>query len=313
MMTDQSVNTEASHTPPPQQQAQSERVTRRDLVEGNAEKVVTDRTEQVTLFKGGGVDYANLRDLVDAAKLLAASGPYLPPFMQGNVGACLANNMRAQELGLSPLALAKWTYVVEQYIGGQKVEQIAYESQMFHAVIEARAPITTRLQVSYEGEGDARRCRVWATFKGEREPRYFPPLDAAPDQFTLGKLRPKRNDQGKIKGSPLWDLKPDLQLFYNMSRDWARMYAPDVISGMYGRDEMEDAGFTVASDIAKDVSPRLAQRLSGTAPPVGQAAIAAIDAHAAAHAPKPKPKTEAEAPSAAPVTDAAGDRPLSDA
>ncbi|MBR0867790.1 hypothetical protein ACVIWV_006144 [Bradyrhizobium diazoefficiens] len=297
-MTDQTVTTEAPQTPPPsQQQAQPDRVTRRDLVEGNAEKVVTERTEAVTLFKGGGVDYTNLRDLVDAAKLLAASGPYLPPFMQGNVGACFANCMRAQELGVSPLALAKWTYVVEQFVGGQKVEQVAYESQMFHAVVEARAPITTRLQVAYEGEGDMRRCRVWATFKGEKEPRHFPPLDAAPDQFTLGKLRPKRNDSGRIKGSPLWDTKPDLQLFYNMSRDWARMYCPDVISGMYGRDEMEDAGFTVASEAARDVSPRLTERLRGTAPSIGQAAIAAIDAQAAEHAPKSKAKAPTEGPS----------------
>ncbi|VIO80074.1 recombinase RecT [Bradyrhizobium ivorense] len=297
-MTDQTVTTEAPQSPPPsQQQAPPDRVTRRDLVEGNAEKVVTERTEAVTLFKGGGVDYTNLRDLVDAAKLLSASGPYLPPFMQGNVGACFANCMRAQELGVSPLALAKWTYVVVQYVNGQKVEQIAYESQMFHAVVEARAPITTRLQVAYEGEGDNRRCRVWATFKGEKEPRYFPPLDAAPDQFTLGKLRPGRNDSGKIKGSPLWDIKPDLQLFYNMSRDWARMYCPDVISGMYGRDEMEDAGFTVASETARDVSPRLAERLRGTAPSIGQAAIAAIDAQAAEHAPKSKAKAPAEATS----------------
>lgn len=152
-----------------------------------------------------------------------------------------------------------------------------------------------------------------ATFKGEKQPRYFPPLDADPDQFTLGKLHPGHNDKGKVKGSPLWDKKPDLQLFYNMSRDWARMYCPDIIAGMYGRDEMEDAGFTVASDAAKDVSPRLAQRLSGNAPAIGQAAIAAIDAHAASHAPKPKPKSEAEAPSTAPATDAAGDRPSSDA
>ena len=46
----------------------TERVTKRDLVEGNAEKVVTERTAEVTLFKGGGVDYSNLRDMVDAAK-----------------------------------------------------------------------------------------------------------------------------------------------------------------------------------------------------------------------------------------------------
>ena len=275
-MTDTTVN-----TPEP-------RVTRRDLAEGNAEKVVTERTEGVTLFKGGGVDYANLRDMVDAAKLLATAGPYLPPFMQGNVGACFANCMRAQELGLSPLTLAKWTYVVEQWSGGQKTEQIAYESQMFHAVIESRAPITTRLQIGYEGEGDKRKCRVWATFKGETEPRYFPPLDADPDQFTLGKLRPKRNDKGKIMGSPLWDTKPDLQLFYNMSRDWARMYCPDVIAGMYGRDEMEDIGYSAASDLAKDISPRLAQRLRGSASDegfVGEQSVQAIDAALAAAKP----------------------------
>lgn len=237
----------------------------------------------------------------------------IPPWLQGNVGGMFGICMKAQELDISPLSLASWTYTVEQYVNGQKVERVAYESQFFHAIIEQRAPLLTRLQVGYEGEGNKRRCRVWATFKGEKEPRHFPPLDADPDQFTLGKLHPGHNDKGKVKGSPLWDKKPDLQLFYNMSRDWARMYCPDIIAGMYGRDEMEDAGFTVASDTAKDVSPRLAQRLSGTAPLIGQAAIAAIDAHAAAHAPKPKPKSEGEAPSTAHVTDGAGDRPLSDA
>lgn len=276
--------------PPP---ATEDRVTRRDLAEGKAEKVVTERTEHVTLFKGGGVDYANLRDMVDAAKLLSASGPMLKPWLQGNVGGCFAICLRAQELGISPLALQSWSYVVEQYVGGQKVEQVAYESQMFHAIVEARAPITTRLQIGYEGEGDARKCRVWATFKGEKEPRYFPPLDAAADQFTLAKLHPGHNDKGRVKGSPLWDLKPDLQLFYNMSRDWARMYCPDVIAGMYGRDEMEDAGFTVASDLAKDVAPGLAGRLRGAPHTIGQSAIAAIDAQAAA-APKSKSKPQTD-------------------
>ncbi|MCP3460587.1 hypothetical protein [Bradyrhizobium sp. CCGUVB23] len=47
--------------------------------------------------------------------------------------------------------------------------------------------------------------QIWATFKGQKEPCYFPPLDADPDQFTLGKLRPKRNDKGFIMGSPLID------------------------------------------------------------------------------------------------------------
>lgn len=271
--------------------AHPERVTRRDLAEGNAEKVVKERTEQVLMFKGGGgVDVANLRDMIDEAKLLSTAGPMIPPWLQGNVGGMFGVCMKAHELGISALTLAGWTYIVENK--GEK--RVAYESQFFHAIVEQRAPITTRLNVEYEGEGDGRRCRVFATFKGEKEPRYFPPKDADPTQFTLGKLRPPRNDSGKVKGSPLWDLKPDLQLFYNASRDWARMYCPDVIGGMYGRDEMEDAGFVVASETAKDVSPRLAERLRGNAPAIGQAAVATLDAYAANVASKTT-KTPADA------------------
>lgn len=259
----------------------TERVTKRDLVEGNAEKVVTDRTAEVTLFKGGGVDYSNLRDMVDAAKLLSSAGPMIPPWLQGNVGGMFGICMKAQELGISALSLANWSYVVEQWTPNGKVERVSYESQFFHTVVEARAPITGRMHVSYDGKGEARRCRVYATFKGESEPRYFPPLDADPDQFTLGKLRPGLNDKGKRKGSPLWDLKPDLQLFYNMSRDWARMYCPDIIAGMYGRDELEEVGFTAVSDHAKDVSPRLAERLKaaqGAEGFVGESTLQGIDA-----------------------------------
>lgn len=280
-----------SDRPQPDQQPQPERVTRRDLAEGNAEKVVNERTQQVLMFKGGGgVNVANLRDMIDEAKLLSTAGPMLPPWLQGNVGGMFGVCMKAHELGISALTLAGWTYIVENK--GEK--RVAYESQFFHAIIEQRAPITTRLNVEYEGEGDGRRCRVFATFKGEREPRYFPPKDSDPNQFTLGKLRPARNEYGKVKGSPLWDLKPDLQLFYNMSRDWARMYCPDIIGGMYGRDEMEDAGFVVAAETAKDVSPRLTERLRGSAPAIGQAALATLDAYTSEVATKQKQKAPAD-------------------
>lgn len=258
---------------------QPERVTKRDLVEGNAEKVVSDRMSEVIVSKRGGVDYANLRDMVDAAKLMASAGPMIRPWLQGNVGGCFGIIMKAQELGMTPLQLQAWSYVVEQWIDGGKVQQIAYESQFFHALIEAHAPITTRLQVTYEGDGKGRRCRVFATFKGESEPRYFPPLDCGPDEFTLGKLHPGYSEKGKVKGSPLWDKKPDLQLFYNMSRDWGRMYCPDILAGMFAKDELEEVGYSAASEVAKDVSPKLAERLriadEGFA---GEASIQNIDA-----------------------------------
>lgn len=287
-MTDTADNTDA----PPLQP----RVTKRDLADGNAEKAVTDRMAGVAISGGGGVDYTNLKDMVDAAKLLSAAGPMIPPWLQGNVGGMFGICMKAQELGISPLSLANWSYVVEQWTPEGKVQRVSYESQFFHAIIEQNAPITGRLNVSYEGTGDARKCRVWATFKGETDPRYFPPLDADPDQFTLGKLRPPLNDKGKRRGSPLWDAKPDLQLFYNMSRDWARMYTPDVIAGMYGREEMEEVGYVAASEVAKDVSPKLLNRLRAAHSDegfVGEQTIQSIDtALAAAKAPEPVKKTK---------------------
>jgi hypothetical protein len=268
-----------------------ERVTRRDLAEGNAEKVVGEHTEQVKMFKaGGGVNVTNLRDVVDEAKLLSSSGPMLPPWLQGNVGGCFGICMKAHEFGLWPLSLAEESYIVENR--GEK--RVAYGSKFYHALIEKFAPTTSRLNVEYEGEGDGRRCRVFATFRGEREPRYWPPKDSDPNQFTLGKLRPPRNEHGKVKGSPLWDTKPDLQLFYAMSRDWARVYIPDVVLGMVSKEEMEDQGYTVASETAKDVSPRLADRLKGSGPPIGQAALAALEASAAEHTAARQAKTVPE-------------------
>lgn len=269
------------------------RVTKRDLVEGNIDKVVSERTSLVGLSSGGGVDYANLHDMTNAAKLLAAAGEMIPPFFRGNVGAMFANCLRAQELGISPLTLANWTYAVEN----KGVTRIAYESQLFHALIEARAPIKGRLAVRYEGTGDDLKCFVAATFKGETEPREWPPKDQS-DQYTLGKLRPGLNQYGGIKGSPLWASKPALQMFYVVSRDFARVFFPDILGGMYGKDELEAEDFTEVSAAARDVSPGLAKRLSaakGNEGFVGETTIQSIDTQlAAARGPEPEKKTKTD-------------------
>ena len=281
--TDESPKTDA----PPLQPS----VTKRDLVEGKAERAVTEHTARVGIAAGGGVDYSNLKDIVDAAKLLSAAGEMIPPFFRGNVGAMFANCLRAQELGISPLTLANWTYVVEN----KGVLRIAYESQMFHALVEARAPIKERMKSWYEGDGDDLKCFCSVHIKGELEPRIWPPRDRA-QEYTLGKLRPKKNQYGQTMGSPLWDKKPELQLFYNISRDLARVLFPDVLGGMYGKDEMEDAGFADVSQTARDVSPGLMDRLRIARADegfVGEQTIQSIDTQlAAAKAAEPVKKTK---------------------
>jgi hypothetical protein len=260
-------------------------ITRRDLADGKIERVMSERTALVPMSDlTGGLRFENALQMAEAAKLMATAGPMLPPWLQGNVGGCWGIILRATELGISPLTLANWSYVTEN----RGVQRVAYESQLYHAIIEARAPITTRLNHEIIGTGDERRCRVWATFKGEGEPRSF-------TSETLGSLRPATNEYGKVKGSQLWIDKPEVQMFYDGSRDWARIYCPDILGGIYARDEFPDAEpVRIGPDRARDVSPKLAERLRGPGGEgfPGQCVAQHIDAALdAARDPKHKSKT----------------------
>lgn len=178
----------------------------------------------------GGVQFRNMIEIMEAAKLLAISGPAIPKWLQGNVGGCWAVIVQAVEWGFSPIAVARMSYEVSGVTG--------YMAQLVHAVIEKRAPIVGRLRHKFEGEGDERVCIVWAQVKGEAEPLEYrsPPF---------GRIQPKN--------SPLWKTKPDLQQYYNTSRDFCRVYFPDVLLGVYAEDELRDSH--IGPDKAKDVTP----------------------------------------------------------
>ncbi|MGY3130075.1 hypothetical protein ACVWZM_000757 [Bradyrhizobium sp. USDA 4501] len=243
-----------------------DRVTRRMLAEGQIEKVVSpERTGLIPMNDVmGGLKFENAFQLAEAAKLMSTAGPILPPWLQGNVGGCWAVLLRSQETGISALALAQMMFVTEK----KGVQRVGYDSVYFRTMVEKFAPLKERLAVRYEGEGDELVCIVYATFKGEHEPRQFPPKGTE-KEFTLKKLHPGHNEYGAVKGSPLWDDKPALQMFYSMSRDWSRMYCADIVAGAYTRDELVNAGYTEVVEVQRvtDTSPKLRERLRG---PVGE-------------------------------------------
>ena len=76
----------------------------------------------------------------------------------------------------------------------------------------------------------------------------------------------RRNDDGKVKGSPLWDEKPLVQLQYDTGRDLCRIYFPEILMGWKDRDDFEDAAQTARAASAKDVTPKpsLKDRLNGS-------------------------------------------------
>jgi hypothetical protein len=179
---------------------------------------LVDRRELSVSNALGGIAFTNMAEVMSFGSLMANSGVAVPAFLRSNPGACIAVCIQAIEWRMSPYAVANKSYVVN--------DRISYESQLIHAVIEQRAPLVGRLRNRYTGEGNDRRCIVWAHVKGEKDPLEF-------QSATFGQIQPKN--------SPLWKTKPDLQLYYNAARDWARMYFPDVILGVYSTDELEDA------------------------------------------------------------------------
>jgi len=208
----------------------------------------------------GGVQFQTMMEVMQFAKLMAVSGSAIPPHLRGNPGGCLAICTRALRFGFDPFALAEHSFVMKK---PQKdaagnwsdIETIAFDSFVIHAIIEAHAPIVGRLRPKYEGEGDGLKVTVFGTPKGERDPLVH-------TSQTVGEIVKQigRNEKGKLRGSPLWETKPEQQIWYYARRDFCRKYFPEILLGWYDKDELEE---TARATMATDITPSIAKRLTG--------------------------------------------------
>jgi hypothetical protein len=197
----------------------------------------------------GNVLTESVAEVIKMAELFARSDVMVPPHCRNYPGRCFALCIQALEWRMPYLGVMNKSYITSN----RGVERIAYESQLLHAVVERNAPLKSRLRYEIIGEGDDRRCKVWGTFKGEKDPHVYL-------SETLAKLREARgrNADGVLKGSPLWEHQPEVQLFYSASRQWARLFCPDVLLGAY---TPEDPQWLAAEE--EPVIPPILQRLRG--------------------------------------------------
>jgi len=181
----------------------------------------------------GGIELTQYIHMMELAKTMATCRAAIPAWLRASVGDCLSIWQRAARWGLDPYFVAEKSYMMTNRQTGET--RIAFESQLIHAVIESLAPLKGRLRHEIRGTGDERWCEVWGTFKGEDTPHRF-------KSETLGKRIKDigKSEKGYFRGSPLWHAKPEVQLFYDASRDWARINCPDVLAGVYTRDELPD-------------------------------------------------------------------------
>lgn len=178
--------------------------------------------------------------LVRFATLMADSKATVPAHLAGKPADCLAVTMQAAQCGMNPFAVAQKTHVVNGTLG--------YEAQLVNAVVSSSNLLATRLNYKWDGDwskvsgktdkSPSLTVTVWATLKGESEPR----------TLTISMA------QAGVRNSPLWEQDPRQQLAYLCVKRWARLHAPDVLLGVYTPDELQEAAPRVERDITPPAS-----------------------------------------------------------
>jgi len=162
------------------------------------------------------MDVATMQSLMKVADLMASGKSTVPAHLQKNPADCMAVVMQAMQWGLNPFAVAQKTHIVSGTLG--------YEAQLVNAVVQTSGTITGRFHYEYRGTSPQLECRVGAVIKGESE-------------ITWGNWL----NESKVttKNSPLWKTNPQQQMGYLQVKNWARLYCPGAILGVYSPDEFD--------------------------------------------------------------------------
>lgn len=176
-----------------------------------------------------------MNQLVRFAELMSQSKATVPQHLAGKPADCLAVTMQAAQWGMNPFAVAQKTHVVNGTLG--------YEAQLVNAVVSSSNLLTTRLNYRWDGDWSKVNGKtdkspnltvtVWATIKGESEPR----------ELTISMA------QAGVRNSPLWEQDPRQQLAYLCVKRWARLHSPDVLLGVYTPDELQETQPRVERDV----------------------------------------------------------------
>lgn len=173
---------------------------------------VIDMTSPASMM----LNASHMQALVAFADLMAKSAVTVPQHLQGKPADCLAIAMQAAQWGMNPFAVAQKTHIVSGRLG--------YEAQLVNAVITSSRAIEGTFSYEFKGEGQDLHCRVGATPRGAGE-------------IVWGEWL--RNGDVKTRNSPLWAVNPKQQLGYLQVKNWARLYCPGAILGVYTDDELD--------------------------------------------------------------------------
>lgn len=145
-----------------------------------------------------------------------------------NKGECFRIVAQASQWGMNPFAVAECTSVVHG--------RLCYEGKLVHAVLINMGAIKGSLDFEYSGNPgtDQRTVVVSGTLQNGQIRTV---TGTVADWKTTG------------AGSPWKPGAYDRQLAYRGTREWARMWAPQAVLGVYAPDEIEDVKTVQAESV----------------------------------------------------------------
>lgn len=255
-------------TPPEGQQLATPIVQERQPLTEAAKNVpVGDRGAAPTTFE----------QQVTLAQFMAKANVSLPKFLRGNVGDCLAIIDIASRTGLSPYMLANTAYqtpaggmafeskayhaiLIQSGRIKESALHVRYEGEgparkciVWGTLIGETEPRTYtspplyKLHPGYSyktREGNTNSAKDITYVEGQRliaaarVQAKAAAIEAGMSEDEAGMIAEAATVPGLwVKGSPLWDDKPDVQHFYDTTRDWGRMFTPVATLGVLERYE----------------------------------------------------------------------------
>jgi len=197
-----------------------------------------------------------------------------PSHLKGKPADCFRVVVQAVKWRMDPFAVAECTSLVHG--------RLCYEGKLVAAVLRSMGAIVGRLEHEITGIGQDASVTVTGTPKGARKPCSI--------SGTVKNWR--TNGKGK-DGQPMknaWDTMPETMLVYRGTRQWARLFAPEAILGVYTPDERAEEIEVVGTVVDTEPAP------ARTAPAPGSSTAPADSSPATDQA--PAPPAQAAAPAA---------------
>jgi hypothetical protein len=196
------------------------------------------------------------------AELMASGKTMLPEHLQGKPADCMAVAIQAASWGMNPFVVAQKTHLVNGTLG--------YEAQLVNAVISSSRAIVGRFH--YRAIGDWSKWKYQGrkiTKNGRNNSTYSVDAHGGINENGLGVqcgailagdeeitwddiLYIEHID---IRNSPLWKSRPLQQMKYLAVKYWGRIYAPEVLLGVYTPDELASEPEPVPRE-EKDITPK---------------------------------------------------------